>query len=134
MAAAVEWRAGKLNWDGKRVTADARKGLIRLSESDDGLMHVHWVDRKTKQVEEDLIVMADAYLEHIPQCTTGRAYVMRYTSSDRKFLIWQQEPDATKDAELVQKFNSTIGAEIPAPKAAGTAPAASAPAAAVPGA
>jgi hypothetical protein len=129
MTAGNSWKAGKLNWDGRMVTADPRKGTLALTTSDDGLKHVTWTERNPNKTnasaEEDLIVMEDAYLQKIPECTTGRAYVMRYTSSDRKFLIWMQEPDATKDDERIKGFNDAIGATIPA-----TAPASSAPAAA----
>lgn len=129
MAAVHSWRAGKLSWDGRMVTADARKGTFSLTTEDDGLKHVKWTERNPSksnaQPEEDLIVMEDAYLQKIPECTTGRAYVMRYTSSDRKFLIWMQEPDATKDDELIKGFNDAIGATIPA----AATPAAAAPAA-----
>merc|ERR1719199_769248 len=87
-------------------------------------MHLQWQDREKNQVVTDLIVINDAYLEKIDKCTTGRAFVLRYTSHDKKVFFWMQEPNADNDAELVKKFNDVIGATIPAKK--GTAGAATA--------
>ncbi len=39
----VEFRAGYLNWDGKKVTPDARRGKLMLVEGgEDSLQHVQW--------------------------------------------------------------------------------------------
>ena len=35
--ALVEYKAGKMNYDGKMVTPDRRKGLIRVIEDDAGM-------------------------------------------------------------------------------------------------
>merc|ERR1719440_215229 len=99
-------------------------------------MHFQWQDRDKNETPVDLIVINDAYLEKIDKCTTGRVYLLRFTSSDKKLFFWMQEPKTDKDAELIKKFNEATGAKIPekgAPKPATSAPAA-APAAGLPGA
>merc|ERR1719456_117300 len=94
-------------------------------------MHFQWMNREKNEVAVDLIVINDAYLEKIEQCKTGRVYLLRFTSSERKLFFWMQEPKSDKDAEFVKTFNETIGAQIPekgAPKpAAAAAPAPAAP-------
>merc|ERR1719440_995 len=98
-------------------------------------MHFQWQDRDKNETPVDLIVINDAYLEKIEKCTTGRVYLLRFTSSDKKLFFWMQEPKSDKDAELIKKFNEATGAKIPekgAPKPATSAPAA--PAAGLPGA
>mmetsp|Transcript_40109 Transcript_40109/g.74784 ORF Transcript_40109/g.74784 Transcript_40109/m.74784 type:complete len:285 (-) Transcript_40109:128-982(-) len=134
----VEFKAGRMDWDGRMVTADKRKGKILLYTSEeDQLTHFQWMDREKNDVVTDLIVINDAYLERIQKCTTGRAYIMRFTSSDKKMFFWMQEPSEEKDEENVKKFNEAIGATIPDKKAGGAtavvtpaAPSVAAPAAA----
>jgi hypothetical protein len=132
----VEFRAGRMDWDGRMVTADKRKGkIILMTSEEEQLMHFQWMDREKSEVAVDLIVINDAYLEKIEKCTTGRVYLLRFTSSERKLFFWMQEPKTEKDAELISKFNEAIGAKIPekgAPKPAGAA--APAPAAGLPAA
>lgn len=126
----AEFRAGRMEWDGKLVTPDKRKGKIMLFTSeDDQLMHFQWVDREKKDAPPglDLIVINDAYFERIEKCTTGRVYILRFTSSDKKLLFWMQEPKAEDDEENIKKFNEAIGAKIPekGAKRPATAPATS---------
>eukprot|EP00440_Ansanella_granifera_P075708 gb/GFBE01082152.1/.p1 GENE.gb/GFBE01082152.1/~~gb/GFBE01082152.1/.p1 ORF type:complete len:286 (+),score=104.33 gb/GFBE01082152.1/:1-858(+) len=129
----AEFRAGRMDWDGRMVTADKRKGKVVLYTSEeDQLMHFQWWDREKNEAVTDLIVINDAYLERIAKCTTGRAYIMRFTSSDKKMFFWMQEPKDDKDDENIKKFNEAVGATIPEKKA-GSATAAAAPAAAAPG-
>lgn len=117
-----------MDWDGKMVTADKRKGKIVLYTSEEeALMHFQWVDREKNEVALDLIVINDAYLERIEKCTTGRVYLLRFSSSDKKHFFWMQEPKDDGDADLISRFNEAIGAKIPEK---GSAPAAAAPAAA----
>jgi hypothetical protein len=110
----VEFRAGRMDWDGRMVTADKRKGkIVLMTAEDEQLMHFQWWDRAKNEVAVDLIVINDAYLEEIKKCTTGRVYLLRFTSSEKKLFFWMQEPKAEKDADFVKTFNETIGAKIP---------------------
>lgn len=116
----VEFRAGKMEWDGRTVTADKRKGKVILYTSEDEqLMHFQWYDREKKETAMDLIVISDAYFEKIEKCTTGRVFLLRFTSSDKKLFFWMQEPDEGKDAELMKTFNEAVGANIPEKKSGG---------------
>lgn len=124
----VEFRAGRMDWDGRMVKPDKRKGKIILVTSEaEQLMHFQWVDREKNEAVDDLIVINDAYLEKIDKCTTGRVYLLRFTSSAKKMFFWMQEPNTEKDADLVKTFNETIGAKIPEKGAAAPAAAAAAP-------
>ena len=110
----VEFKAGRMDWDGRMVTADKRKGKILLYTSeDDQLTHFQWMDRDKNEVVTDLIVINDAYMERIQKCTTGRVYILRFTSSDKKMFFWMQEPSEEKDEDNIKKFNEAIGATIP---------------------
>eukprot|EP00418_Pyrodinium_bahamense_P076136 CAMPEP_0179067600 /NCGR_PEP_ID=MMETSP0796-20121207/29570_1 /TAXON_ID=73915 /ORGANISM="Pyrodinium bahamense, Strain pbaha01" /LENGTH=348 /DNA_ID=CAMNT_0020764629 /DNA_START=73 /DNA_END=1117 /DNA_ORIENTATION=- len=135
----VEFRAGRMDWDGRLVTPDKRKGKIVLYTSDeDQLIHFQWFDREKNEAVLDLIVVGDAYLEREEKCKTGRVYVLRFTSSDKKLFFWMQEPKEDGDADLVKRFNEAIGAKIPEKdkekeKGAAAAPGAGTAAAAPPG-
>ena len=48
----VEFRAGKMHLRGTTVTADKRKGLVYVHQSDDSLMHFCWKDRTSGVVED----------------------------------------------------------------------------------
>lgn len=48
----LEFRAGKMNLKGTTVTADKRKGLVYIYQSEDSLMHFCWKDRNTSKVED----------------------------------------------------------------------------------
>merc|ERR1740121_225604 len=76
-------------------------------------MHLQWHDREKSEVVTDLIVINDAYFQKIEKCTTGRVYILRFTSSDKKMFFWMQEPKEDGDKELMKKFNEAVGATIP---------------------
>lgn len=48
----VEFRAGKMTMKNMIVSADKRKGLVYVYQSDDSLMHFCWKDRTTGVVED----------------------------------------------------------------------------------
>merc|ERR1719422_183706 len=94
---------------GKMVHPDKRKGQVYVHQSDDSLMHFCWKDRTSGNVEEDLIIFPDdAEFKHVPQCTTGRVYVLKFKSSQRKLFFWLQEPKTDKDAENCKKVNESL--------------------------
>lgn len=110
----VEFKAGRMDWDGKTVTADKRKGkFILLTNVEEQLMHIQWMDREKNETGIDLITIADAYFEKIDKCKDGRVYLLRFTSSEKKLFFWMQEPKSDKDEEMITKFNETVGAKIP---------------------
>ncbi|KAK9869125.1 hypothetical protein WA026_002882 [Henosepilachna vigintioctopunctata] len=105
----VEMRAGKMNLKGRMIYPDKRKGLLYIYQSDDSLMHFCWQDRATGVVEDDLIIFPDdCEYARIPQCTTGRAYLLKFKSSSRKFFFWLQEPRTDKDDEHCKRINEIL--------------------------
>eukprot|EP00794_Sanderia_malayensis_P012262 gene12262-13527_t len=115
----VEFRAGKMHLRGTTVTADKRKGLVYVHQSDDSLMHFCWKDRTSGVVEDDLIIFPDdVEYKKVPQCTTGRAFVLRFKLSSRKFFFWMQEPKDEKDEEHCKKVNEYLN-NPPAPGSGG---------------
>ncbi|XP_011291242.1 proteasomal ubiquitin receptor ADRM1 homolog isoform X1 [Musca domestica] len=105
----VEFRAGRMNFIGKMVHPDTRKGLVYLTQSEDGLMHFCWKDRTTGKVEDDLIVFPDDFeFKRVEQCKTGRVYVLKFKSSSRRMFFWMQEPKTDKDEEHCRRVNELM--------------------------
>jgi len=105
----VEFRAGKMNLRGKMVHPDKRKGQVYVYQSEDSLMHFCWKDRTKGTVEDDLIIFPDDIkFSRVSQCTTGRVYLLRFSSSNRKFFFWMQEPKSDKDDEYCKKVNEVL--------------------------
>lgn len=117
----VQFRCGKMHLRGTTVTADKRKGLLYIYQSEDSLMHFCWKDRTSGVIEDDLIIFPeDTEFKTLPQCTTGRAFILKFKSSTRKFFFWMQEPLDEKDAEHCSKVNELLN-HPPEPSMAGMA-------------
>ncbi|KAF6213350.1 hypothetical protein GE061_011069 [Apolygus lucorum] len=117
----VEFKAGKMMLKEKMVHPDKRKGLIYIYQSDDSLMHFCWKDRSNGSVEDDLIIFPDdVEFKRVPQCTTGRVYLLKFKSSSRKFFFWIQESKTDKDEDNCRKVNEILN-NPPAPQRSGGA-------------
>lgn len=116
----VEFRCGKMRMKGRMVSADKRKGMFYIYQSDDSLIHLCWKDREKGKVEDDLIIFPDdCEWKKVPQCTTGRVFVLKFNSSSRRMFFWMQEPKEDKDEELAKKVNDAIN-NPPKPGRGGT--------------
>lgn len=105
----VEFRAGRMNLKGRMVHPDKRKGLLYIYQSEDSLMHFCWQDRVTGTVEDDLIIFPDdCEYVRVSQCTTGRVYVLKFKSSNRKLFFWMQEPRTNRDEEYCKRVNEYL--------------------------
>ncbi|GAA0146754.1 hypothetical protein LIER_06632 [Lithospermum erythrorhizon] len=101
----LEFRAGKMIMEGKRVIPDTRKGLFRLGRGEEGLVHFQWLDRSNNIIEDDQIVFPEeAVFEKVNQAA-GRVYILKFHTDDRKFFFWMQESDAENDTELCDAVN-----------------------------
>ncbi|KAJ8951230.1 hypothetical protein NQ318_010258 [Aromia moschata] len=80
----VEMRAGKMNLKGRMVS------------------HYRHCRRRFNNFPDDC-----EYVK-IPQCTTGRAYLLKFKSSNKKFFFWLQEPRADKDDDNCKRINELL--------------------------
>merc|ERR1719427_530595 len=107
-----------LNLSTKMVSPDKRKGLLSVLQSDDQLMHLQWKDRTSGTVEDDLIIFPDdVEFKAVPACTTGRVFVLKFKTSNKRMFFWMQEPKADKDEEFCKKVNDNLN-NPPAPGSA----------------
>jgi len=115
--ALVEFKAGKMNMNAstKMVSPDKRKGLLSVLQSDDQLMHLQWKDRTSGTIEDDLIIFPDdVEFKAVPACTTGRVFVLKFKTSNKRMFFWMQEPKSDKDEEFCKKVNENLN-NPPAP-------------------
>lgn len=104
----LEFRAGKMMLEGKRVVPDTRKGLIRIARGEEGLVHFQWLDRTQNVIEDDQIIFPDeAVFEKVNQAS-GRVYILKFNTDDRKFFFWMQELKAEDDSQLCCAVNNFI--------------------------
>ncbi|KAL3533218.1 hypothetical protein ACH5RR_006739 [Cinchona calisaya] len=101
----LQFRAGKMCMEGTRVVPDSRKGLVCIGRGDEGLVHFQWVDRSNNAIEDDQIVFPDeAVFEKVNQ-SSGRVYILKFHTDNRKLFFWMQEPKADNDPELCSSVN-----------------------------
>lgn len=111
----VEFRAGKMTMRGNMVHPDKRKGLVYIHQSSDSLIHFCWKDRQSGNVEDDWIIFPDdCEYVRVPQCTTGRVFLLKFKSSNKKTFFWMQEPKTDKDETYCRKVNEYLN-NPPAP-------------------
>ena len=105
----LEFKAGKMLLEGTTVNPVNRKGLVYLHRADDNLMHFCWKDRTSGQVEDDLIIFPDdTEFKRVEQCTTGRVFVLKFKSTNKKCFYWMQEPKDDKDEDICKKVNEFL--------------------------
>ena len=115
----VEFKAGKMVMRGTTVSPINRKGSVYINQSDDGLMHFCWKDRTSGETEDDLIIFPDdAEFKRVNSCKTGRVFMLKFKSSDKKNFYWMQEPKDDKDEEYCTKINEYLN-NPPAPGSRG---------------
>eukprot|EP00999_Lentomonas_sp_LEN2_P002819 NODE_686_length_1261_cov_106.621693_g647_i0.p1 GENE.NODE_686_length_1261_cov_106.621693_g647_i0~~NODE_686_length_1261_cov_106.621693_g647_i0.p1 ORF type:complete len:339 (+),score=76.37 NODE_686_length_1261_cov_106.621693_g647_i0:77-1093(+) len=109
--ALVTFKAGKMYQEGKMVIPDKRKGQVTLVKNPhDGILHFQWKDRFSGQMEDDRMCFpGDAKYYRVEKCTTGRVYVLDFTTN--RLFFWLQEPKDDKDAELCDKVNKALRGE-----------------------
>ncbi|KAM7477503.1 hypothetical protein LguiA_025716 [Lonicera macranthoides] len=104
----LEFRAGKMNMEGKQVIPDSRKGLVRIGRGEEGLVHFQWLDRTQNVVEDDQIIFPEeAIFEKVNQAS-GRVYILKFHTDDRKLFFWMQEPKNDNDTQLCNSVNFYI--------------------------
>ncbi|KAK7056723.1 hypothetical protein VNI00_002440 [Paramarasmius palmivorus] len=99
------FRRGSTNF----VDPNPTKGAVMLSRGEDELLHFMWKNRVTNEVEEDLILFpSDATFVKVPQSSSGRVYVLKFSSSDQRHFFWMQDASSARDNEFVTNVNGFL--------------------------
>jgi len=111
----VEFRAGRMKFDGRIVTPEAEKGLIQLTNRN-GVRSLVWKSRETGITEEHFIVPKEKgqfEYRRLNQCTTGRVYLLEHLPSSKRLFLWLQEPTLQRDFEFYSTLKFYIGDTSP---------------------
>ena len=105
--ALVEFKAGRMNYDGRMVTPDRRRGLIRLVRDQMGMMTFQFLDADTKNPIENFYVFPDeAKFEKVKQ-TKDRVYLLEMKATTQRHFFWMQVGEPTFSSlvlTLLQNF------------------------------
>ena len=111
----IEVKAGKMKMVGTTVTADPRKGMLRMFTSpEDQLLHLTWTSRERGGITEDdyTIFPGEAEVKYVEQAKNNaknnRVYLLKFKEGSGRHFFWMQNPSADKDEEVVQKINSRL--------------------------
>ncbi|KJA24058.1 hypothetical protein HYPSUDRAFT_39191 [Hypholoma sublateritium FD-334 SS-4] len=90
------------------VEPSPTKGAIYLTNGEDGLLHFIWKNRATNTIEEDLILFPfDASFVKVAQ-STGRIYVLKFSSSNQRHFFWMQDASDARDEEFKANVNGLL--------------------------
>ena len=117
-----EFKAGRMQFDGRMVTPDRARGYIRVTRDplQPGMVTFAYLNEQ-KEVQESLILFPDiAKFEKVKQ-TEDRVYLLEVQPEPRRLFFWMQEPDKEGDADRAKKCHNAInGVSDDAPAAATT--------------
>ncbi|KAL2896554.1 26S proteasome regulatory subunit RPN13 [Bienertia sinuspersici] len=94
----LEFRAGKMLFEGKRVSPDPRKGLVRIARGEEGLVHFQWLDRVQNVIED------------VSFCWISRISFMEAKGPDcfPEEATFEKEPKAEDDQQLCRSVNEHL--------------------------
>lgn len=105
----LQFKAGKMTMNAdNRVQADTRRGYAYLYQATgDYSVHFCWFDRRTGLIEDNFVLVPrEAEFKAVPQCKTGRVYVLKLSAPQRRFFLWMQEPNASNDSQICEAVSS----------------------------
>ena len=90
------------------MTADPRRGTIKLVKDVQGLINFKWIPAGSTSAETELALMpGDSIFEKVKQ-TKDRVYLLYFPQGPRYFFFWMQNSDAEQDEENAKKFNDLV--------------------------
>lgn len=101
--------AGRMNYDPatKKVSADKRKGQIRIIKNATGETILHWTEKGKAQPEVELMLLQqDAYLEILDK-NKGKMLIVKQHSNDDLYFFWMQEHIENLNL-IVEEINDII--------------------------
>ena len=106
--ALIEFKAGRMNFDGKRVTPDKRRGVIKVIKDPQGIKQFQWTeDGSANPFQNIMIFPGDATFKKIKQ-SKDRVYCLYFEQTKQRHFFWMQEKDKEEDAERCKKLHNLI--------------------------
>ena len=112
--AVVEFKAGRMNYDGKRVTAVKTRGTIKVVKDPQGILQFQWSEAGSNNPFQSMMIFpGDAKFEKVKQ-TKDRVYILQFLQGNKiRHFFWMQEKDEEEDAERCRKLNNVINGRDP---------------------
>jgi hypothetical protein len=88
----VEFKAGRMNYDGRMVTPDRRRGLIRVIQDSTGMKIFQFCDAETKNpIDSETVYVfpGEAKFEKVKQ-TQDRVYLLEISGGVQRKFFWMQ--------------------------------------------
>ncbi|KAK2091203.1 adhesion regulating molecule 1 [Saguinus oedipus] len=94
---------------GSRGTSSKYLVKFQIQQTDDSLIHFCWKDRTSGNVENNLIMFPDyCEFKQVPQCPSGRVYVLKFKAGFKRLFFWMQEPKTDQDEKHCWKVNEYL--------------------------
>lgn len=124
----IDFKAGRMDYDGKKVTADKRRGTIKLIRDPQGIKQFQWIEAGSNNPYQNIMVFpGDARFVKVKQ-SKDRVYLLEFYQSKQRHFFWMQEKDEEEDATRCRKLHNLInGLDADAVTETSRTPAASAP-------
>ena len=104
----VEFKAGKMTFDGRIVRPDRRKGIIKVTQDPYGMKQFQFVDAESKNIIESFYIFpGDAKFEKVKQ-SKDRVFLLEFPSTQQRHFYWMQEADKATDQENATKLHNVI--------------------------
>jgi 26S proteasome regulatory subunit N13 len=87
----VEFKAGRMNYDGRMVTPDRRKGLLRIvvDAASGGIKTFQWCDESKTPIESFYVFPDEAKFEKVKQ-SADRVYLLEMKQTKQRYFYWMQ--------------------------------------------
>jgi len=106
--ALVEFKAGRMNYDGRMVTPDRRKGILRIINDQHGMKTLQWLEAGSDAPVDSFFVFPDeSKFEKVKQ-SNDRVYLFEIKATEQRNFYWMQETDAENDTERMNKVHNTL--------------------------
>jgi len=104
----VECKAGRMNYDGKTVVADKRRGTLKVTKDQQGIRHLSWTEAGAANAFQNIMIFpGDAKFEKVKQ-SKDRVYILNFIQGNQRHFYWFQDKDEEEDAERCTKINNAI--------------------------
>lgn len=116
----LQFRAGLMKAENNTLKADQRKGLVRLSQAEDGLLHFRWYERvgtsetKGSAQHDTIIFPREATFTKVASAgASARIYSLGFPQDkSRALFFWMQEPKSDNDSQLTEQVNQVLTANL----------------------
>ena len=107
--------AGRMQFDGKKVASDPRRGILAVGGERGGLVALRWTERASSrdemvesvpQSDEMIYLTGSAVLEKVEAAKAGNVYVLKQANSEARTFFWIQEPESFSDK--IQDMNKYL--------------------------